>query len=296
MMKSLLRRILTTGAALCFSLLAACPAFAANLSGSLDSIKEGQITGWAWDEENPSEPVTVELTLKGDGGPGGHPTVSVTADQPRTDLKKTIGSSNHAFAYPIDWDTCEGNTITVTAEIVSGDTRTPIDGSLTFHREDQETDAQKTSYNKKESTKKSSRDANVVSEASVSGPEFGPGAAVPTSSKESKPGPAADESTVETGEKGDFLGEFSASGYCNCSSCSGGHNLTYSGTVPQPKHTIAADISVLPIGTKVMIDDVVYTVEDIGGGVKGNKLDIFFASHEEALNFGRKNVKVYEVK
>ena len=46
---------------------------------------------------------------------------------------------------------------------------------------------------------------------------------------------------AETGEPDEYLGVFRASGYCNCETCSGGHALTYSGTVPTPYHTIAAD-------------------------------------------------------
>lgn len=42
-----------------------------------------------------------------------------------------------------------------------------------------------------------------------------------------------------------------------------------------------------------MIDGVVYTVEDMGHGVDGNWLDIYFDTHEEALNYGLKTVDVY---
>lgn len=96
-------------------------------------------------------------------------------------------------------------------------------------------------------------------------------------------------------KKGDSLGLFSITGYCPCSKCSGEHCITYSGTVPQPKHTISADITVLPLGTQVMIDGEIYTVEDIGSSVDGNKVDIFFSSHEEALDFGRQSKEVFEV-
>lgn len=75
--------------------------------------------------------------------------------------------------------------------------------------------------------------------------------------------------------KGASLGIFQMTGYY-------GGGKTYSGTVPKADHTIAADTSVLPMGTKVFINNTVYTVEDIGGAVKGNLLDIFYASYEEA--------------
>ncbi len=109
--------------------------------------------------------------------------------------------------------------------------------------------------------------------------------------------PAAEEpgAAAETGTKGTSQGMFTTTGYCNCSNCSGGHNLTYSGTVPQARHTISADINVYPIGTKLMIDDVIYTVEDMGSSVKENWIDIYYGSHEEAVAHGMKTQEVFSV-
>ncbi len=91
------------------------------------------------------------------------------------------------------------------------------------------------------------------------------------------------------------LGLFTVTGYCGCDRCSGGHNLTYSGTVPTPNHTISADISQYPIGTKLRIGDVVYTVEDKGSSVRGNVVDIFYSSHQEALDKGTYTAEVFLV-
>lgn len=44
-----------------------------------------------------------------------------------------------------------------------------------------------------------------------------------------------------------------------------------------------------------MIGDTIYTVEDIGTNVVDNKLDIFFDTHQQALNYGLKTVDVYAV-
>ena len=98
---------------------------------------------------------------------------------------------------------------------------------------------------------------------------------------------------VTADASGDCLGTFTITAYCGCSKCSGGHNKTASGTTPTEGRTIAADTSILPFGTKVVIDGVVYTVEDCGSGVNGNHIDIFFATHERALAYGRRSVKVY---
>lgn len=91
------------------------------------------------------------------------------------------------------------------------------------------------------------------------------------------------------------LGMYTTTGYCNCKKCSSGSGLTYSGTTPQANHTISADISILPLGTKVRINDIIYTVEDIGSSVKNNKLDIYYATHKEASAHGRSQAEVFLV-
>ena len=91
-----------------------------------------------------------------------------------------------------------------------------------------------------------------------------------------------------------LLGTFTITGYCGCAKCSGGSNRTATGTIPTQGRTIAADPSVLPYGTQVVIGGVVYTVEDCGSGVNGNHIDIFFATHEQALAFGRRSMQVFK--
>lgn len=99
---------------------------------------------------------------------------------------------------------------------------------------------------------------------------------------------------VTASESGECLGTFTITAYCGCNECSKGNNLTATGTVPAEGRTIAADTSVLPYGTQVVIDGIVYTVEDCGSGVCGNHIDIFFSTHERALAYGRRSVKVYK--
>lgn len=44
------------------------------------------------------------------------------------------------------------------------------------------------------------------------------------------------------------------------------------------------------------INNTIYTVEDRGGAIKGNKIDIYVDSHEEALKLGKQTkVPVYKV-
>lgn len=95
-----------------------------------------------------------------------------------------------------------------------------------------------------------------------------------------------------------FWGIFQVTGYCSCEICCGDNRqevVTKTGTVPQINHTIAVDPEVIPLGTKVMIDGIVYTAEDTGSMVKGNVIDIFFATHQQALDFGRQEKEVYRV-
>ncbi|MEY8336742.1 3D domain-containing protein [Lachnospiraceae bacterium 62-35] len=87
------------------------------------------------------------------------------------------------------------------------------------------------------------------------------------------------------------LGTFRLTGYCKCRICCGkwsSINSTYIGSIPRVNHTIAVDPSVIPFGSKVMVNGIVYTAEDKGSGVRGKHIDIFCGSHQEALCVGGK--------
>jgi 3D (Asp-Asp-Asp) domain-containing protein len=57
--------------------------------------------------------------------------------------------------------------------------------------------------------------------------------------------------------------------------------------------TVAADTSVLPMGTILYIPGYGWgRVEDRGGAIKGKRLDLFFDSHKEALEWGRQQLDV----
>lgn len=97
-----------------------------------------------------------------------------------------------------------------------------------------------------------------------------------------------------------YLGEFTLTGYCPCAICCGkwsnpSNPITASGTTPAAGRTVAADTSRYPFGTKLMINGQIYTVEDVGGAIKGNHIDIYFNSHEEALAFAKQYGSVYLV-
>jgi len=96
------------------------------------------------------------------------------------------------------------------------------------------------------------------------------------------------------------LGEFELTAYCPCPICCGIYSnmvnpTTASGTRATQGRTIATDTSVIPFGSQVVINGKIYTAEDTGGAIKGNRIDIYFESHTEALYFGRQKAQVYLV-
>lgn len=92
-----------------------------------------------------------------------------------------------------------------------------------------------------------------------------------------------------------FLGTFEVTAYCSCELCCGEkrEKLTKTETVPKQGYTIAVDPSVIPLGTLLVIDGVTYLAEDTGNAIKGNRLDIYFDTHEEAVRYGCKEKPVY---
>lgn len=90
------------------------------------------------------------------------------------------------------------------------------------------------------------------------------------------------------------VGTFKVTGYCSCSRCCGkSTGITASGTVATAGRTIAADTSRFSFGSKLVINGHTYTVEDRGGAINGNRIDIFFSSHAKALEWGVRYCDVY---
>lgn len=90
------------------------------------------------------------------------------------------------------------------------------------------------------------------------------------------------------------LGVFRTTAYCPCKRCSGGWGgRTSTGTIASANHTISVDPRVIPYGSRIMINGVVYTAEDCGSGVKGNHIDIFFNTHGETQAYGTRNAEAF---
>ena len=107
------------------------------------------------------------------------------------------------------------------------------------------------------------------------------------------------EDTTSKSDKSDYLslGRFKLTAYCKCSKCCGkwSGSPTASGVMPKANRTIAVDTSIIPFGTEVIINGNTYIAEDTGSAIKGNKIDIYMPSHQEALNFGVQYAEVFVV-
>lgn len=74
--------------------------------------------------------------------------------------------------------------------------------------------------------------------------------------------------------------------YCSCEKCCGWNTgITYSGTKATQGRTVACNFNRFPIGTKILIDGHQYIVED-AGDLSENTIDVYFNSHEDALQYG----------
>ena len=102
------------------------------------------------------------------------------------------------------------------------------------------------------------------------------------------------------------LGEYKLTSYCACEKCCGywatirpldenGEPIVYtaSGAVARQGVTVAADTSILPFGTVILIGGEEFTVQDVGGGVDGKHIDIYFDNHAAAVEFGVRYETIY---
>ena len=89
---------------------------------------------------------------------------------------------------------------------------------------------------------------------------------------------------------------FKVTAYCSCAKCCGkSTGRTASGTRATAGRTVAAS-SKYSFGTKLSINGKTYVVEDRGGAIKGNRIDIYMNSHSKALAWGVRYLPVKVVK
>ena len=111
---------------------------------------------------------------------------------------------------------------------------------------------------------------------------------------------AVNETVTETTtvRVGESLGQVVTSGYCNCPICCGiwSGGPTASGVYPTANHTLAVDASdpFVPMGTKVVMNGVEYTVEDTGAFARyGVQFDVYYDNHAAASAHGLQTWECY---
>ena len=111
-----------------------------------------------------------------------------------------------------------------------------------------------------------------------------------TSSKSSSKKISNSKNSVTYGSKSGNKMVVSATAYS-------GDGITSRGTVPK-WGTIAVDPSVIPYGSKIYIPqfDQYFIAEDCGGGIKGNKIDIYMNSQSACNNWGVRTITLQILK
>ena len=97
---------------------------------------------------------------------------------------------------------------------------------------------------------------------------------------------------------------FKATAYCSCEKCCDKdpsdelYGITASGKRAR-WGTVAVDRRVIKLGSRLRIKGfpgTIFRAEDIGGAIKGNRIDVWFPSHREALKFGVQKIVVQRVR
>ncbi|MFK9092893.1 LysM peptidoglycan-binding domain-containing protein [Bacillus salipaludis] len=79
----------------------------------------------------------------------------------------------------------------------------------------------------------------------------------------------------------------------SCEGCSGTTATGVDLIANQDAKVIAVDPTVIPLGSKVYVEGYgVATAADTGGAIKGNRIDVFIPSEQDAINWGKKQVTV----
>ena len=84
--------------------------------------------------------------------------------------------------------------------------------------------------------------------------------------------------------------------YCPCPKCCGEYSdgITASGYIIQPDNKFCAADPIIPFGKVLDIPGYgIVPVLDRGGKIKGNKIDVFYSTHEEALIWGNQELEIF---
>ena len=89
--------------------------------------------------------------------------------------------------------------------------------------------------------------------------------------------------------------EMEVTAYCGCEKCCGEYadGITASGYEIRLGDKLVAAPSTFEFGTEMYIPGYgISSVKDRGGAIQGNRLDVYFSTHEEALQWGRRKLMV----
>ena len=92
------------------------------------------------------------------------------------------------------------------------------------------------------------------------------------------------------------LGTYRITGYCPCALCCGkSDGITADGTyAPAAKERIVAAPREIPFGTRMWIEGIgEVVVHDRGGAIRGKRVEQFFHTYKEAVQWGVQKRKVY---
>ena len=119
---------------------------------------------------------------------------------------------------------------------------------------------------------------------------------VTSRSSDSVRGESLPDTKVSSNSKEGKTKIYKITAYCSCAKCCGKTNgITASGRKAKAGRTIAAPRG-FKFGTKLSINGKTYIVEDRGGAIKGNRIDLYVNSHSEALRWGVRYLPVKVLK
>ncbi|MBS4031903.1 MAG: DUF348 domain-containing protein [Clostridiales bacterium] len=100
--------------------------------------------------------------------------------------------------------------------------------------------------------------------------------------------------TAESGCPIDEYGRSKCTGHFNDGITATGIRATAGNGQEGNPHIVAVDPRVIPLGSRLYIDGYGFAVAaDVGGAIKGNRIDLLIADHSTAWKFGRKRLRVY---